>query len=88
MILVKEVGCNVLLTTHSSNFMLAIDAYMRKYGMDEKCNFYKTEYLEHEPFVEYKCVNDSLDEIYGDFVQYLTDVKQLRNMYVYMDEIL
>lgn len=42
MILVKEVGCNVLLTTHSSNFMLAIDAYMRKYGMDEKCNFYKT----------------------------------------------
>lgn len=88
MILVKEVGCNVLLTTHSSNFMLAIDAYMRKYGMDEKCNFYKTEYLEHEPFVAYKCVNDSLDEIYGDFVQYLTDVKQLRNMYVYMDEIL
>lgn len=31
LLLVKELGCHVLLTTHSPNFMLALEANMRKY---------------------------------------------------------
>lgn len=78
-LLVKEIGCHVLLTTHSSQFMLAIDAYMRKYDITNLCNFYQTEYIDNSPFVAYKCVNDSLNLIYEDFVTFLSDVKLLRN---------
>lgn len=81
-LLVKEIGCHVLLTTHSPNFMLAIDAYMRKYDITQLCNFYQTENVDQSPFVSYKCVNDSLNLIYEDFVSYLSDVKVLRNKYI------
>ena len=31
--------------------------------------------------VDYKCVNDSLEEIYENFVIYLSDMKRLRDSY-------
>ena len=86
-LLVKEIGCHVLLTTHSSNFMLAVDAYMRKYDITDLCNFYQTEHIDDGPFVSYKCVNDSLNLIYQDFVTYLSDVKLLRNKYLSNDTL-
>ena len=76
--LVKKMNLCVLLTTHSPNFMLAIDAYMRKYDLSEKTNFYQTNFLE-DGFVQYQCVNDNMDVIYRDFLQYLSEVKMLRN---------
>ncbi|MBR3772343.1 MAG: ATP-binding protein, partial [Clostridium sp.] len=80
-LLVKEVGCHILLTTHSSNFMLAIDAYMRKYDISSLCNFYQTEHIEDGNFVAYRSVNDSMEDIYRDFVTYFSDVKMLRDEY-------
>ena len=79
-LLVKELKIKVVLTTHSPNFMLAIDAYMRKYDIANMTNFYQTKMLENE-FAEYVCVNDDLGKIYADFVEYLSDVKALRNLY-------
>lgn len=81
-LLVKELHVNILLTTHSSNFMLAIDAYMRKHGITEKTNFYQTKLLS-DGFVEYQCVNDDMGRIYADFMQSLSEVKVLRNQYVH-----
>lgn len=81
-LLVKELGINILLTTHSSNFMLALDAYMRKYHMADKTNFYQTDMLE-DGFVRYRCVNDDMGKkIYEDFLQYLSEVKVLRDQYL------
>lgn len=80
-LLVKEVGCHILLTTHSSNFMLAIDAYMRKYDIASLCNFYQTEHIGDGNFVTYRSVNDSMEDIYRDFVTYFSDVKMLRDEY-------
>lgn len=80
-LLVKELNVNVLLTTHSPNFMLALDAYMRKYKIAEKTNFYQTDVLE-DGFVQYRCVNDDMGLIYQDFLQYLSEVKMLRNKYL------
>lgn len=80
-LLVKELNVNVLLTTHSPNFMLALDAYMRKYKIAEKTNFYQTDVLE-DGFVQYRCVNDDMGIIYQDFLQYLSEVKMLRNKYL------
>lgn len=81
-LLAKEVGCHILLTTHSPNFMLALEANMRKYEAMDICNFYQTKHIEDSIFVNYKCVNDSLEDIYEDFVTYLSDVKMLRDSYL------
>ena len=80
-LLVKELGCHVLLTTHSSHFMLAVDAYMRKYDIADITNFYQTDVLE-DNFVHYNCVNNDMGIIYQDFLQYLSEVKMLRNSYL------
>jgi len=81
--LIKELGCHVLLTTHSSQFVLAIDAYMRKYEITDMCNFYQTKHIDDGMFVNYKCVNDSMNLIYNDFVSHLSDVKILRDMLIH-----
>lgn len=80
-LLVKKLGVNILLTTHSPNFMLALDAYMRKYDIADRTNFYQTDVLE-DNFVHYNCVNDDMGKIYQDFLQYLSEVKMLRNAYL------
>ena len=80
-LLVKELGVNVLLTTHSSNFVLAIDAHMRKYNIQDRTNFYQTQFLEGG-MVEYCCVNKNMDAIYKDFLQYLSEMKMLRNQII------
>ncbi|KAF5028364.1 AAA ATPase domain protein [anaerobic digester metagenome] len=80
-LLVKQLKVNILLTTHSPNFMLALDAYMRKYDIADKTNFYQTDYLD-DGFVHYHCVNDDMGKIYQDFLQYLSEMKMLRNQYL------
>mgnify|MGYP000000622352 FL=1 len=80
-LLVKELNVNILLTTHSPNFMLALDAYMRKYEIAEKTNFYQTSAMENG-FVQYHCLNNDIGKIYQDFLQYLSEAKMLRNKYL------
>lgn len=80
-LLVKKLGVNILLTTHSPNFMLALDAYMRQYDIADITNFYQTDVLE-DNFVHYNCVNNDMGKIYQDFLQYLSEVKMLRNSYL------
>lgn len=84
-LLVKELGVKILLTTHSPNFMLALDANMRKYGMADKTNFYQTDVIA-DGFVQYHCVNDDMGKIYQDFLQYLSEAKMLRNLYLHNTE--
>ncbi len=77
-LLVKYLNTNVVLTSHSPNFVMAIDAYMRKYEITDKTNFYQTRRME-DGFVEYVDVNDDLGRIYADFSQHLVKVKMLRD---------
>lgn len=79
-LLVKYLNTCVLLTSHSPNFVLAIDAYMRKYDIIGKTNFYQTNQLEDD-MVEYVNVNQDMGQIYSDFMQYLSEVKALRDYY-------
>ena len=55
---------------------------MRKYEANDICNFYQTKHIDGSAFVNYKCVNDSLEDIYEDFVTYLSDMKMLRDSYL------
>lgn len=81
-LLVKYLNTGVLLTSHSPNFVLAIDAYMRKYDIIDKTNFYQTNHFDNG-LVEYVNVNDDLGLIYDDFMQYLSEAKALRDHYYY-----
>ena len=80
-LLVKKIGVTVLLTTHSSNFMLALDANMRKYKINDKTNFYQTEKVDND-FLTYVNVNDDIGKIYKDFLLYLSKAKVLRDKYL------
>ncbi len=82
---VKLLHVNILLTSHSPNFVLAIDAYMRKYEINDKTNFYQTKQFE-DNCVEYVNVNHDIGEIYADFLQYLSEVKVLRDSFLEMSE--
>lgn len=79
--LVRELDVNVLLTTHSTNMMLAIETYMRKYKLKDKTNFYITEPTEKN-MIRYKLVNDDINLIYADFVKYFTAMKIERAKYL------
>lgn len=65
-LLVKEVGVNILLTTHSPNFLAAIEYYMYVYNIKDKCSFYKTAREEDNYMVNYQPIMH-LSEIYDDF---------------------
>ena len=76
-IFIKENNAKVLLTSQSPNLVMAIDAYMRKYEIERKTNFYMT-----ADGVTYKDVNDDLGQIYSDFSGPLVYAKCLRDYYL------
>ena len=58
---------------------------MRKYEINDKTNFYQTKQFEDNS-VEYVNVNHDIGQIYADFLQYLSEVKVLRDSFLGMDE--
>ena len=84
-LLVKECNMTVLLTTHSPNFLLAVDALMRKYEIREKCHFYQTE-LEENNQIKYVEKTDCLDNIYADFAASFAEMNALRKKYMNLEE--
>lgn len=77
-LIVKEFNAHVLLTTHSPNFLMAIEAYAKKYNLSDKSNYYWATQNETEYMVDYICVNSSLSKIYSSFAQPLIDVKTIK----------
>ena len=84
-LLVKECNITVLLTTHSPNFLLAVDALMRKYDIREKCHFYQTE-QEDGNCIRYVEKTDCLDNIYADFAASFAEMNALRKKYMNLEE--
>lgn len=84
-LLIKEIGCHVLLTTHSPNFTLALEAYMQKYQIVSKSNFYQTKKNAENGMVSYQNVSQKIEDIYGDFAKYLSEAKELLDSVLYED---
>lgn len=61
-LLQKEFGLHILLTTHSPYFLNAIEVYSAKYGIKEKCKFYLSE--NDGDLSKFKDVTDDLSPIY------------------------
>ncbi len=84
-LLVKECNITVLLTTHSPNFLLAVDALMRKYDIRDKCHFYQTE-QEEDHRVKYIERTDSLDDVYADFAASFAKMSAIRKKYINLED--
>ena len=80
-LLVKQIGVKVVLTTHSANFMLALECMMRKYQINEKSNFYLNKSVDGY-IASVSCVNDSIDEIYEEFVKPYSDMFEQRKKFI------
>lgn len=78
-LLVKEVGCHVLLTTHSPNFLMAIEAYSKKYELADKVNYYIAKHNPDDYMVGYIWANDNLSQIYSSFALPLVQVKRMKD---------
>lgn len=81
-LLVKNLGVNILLTSNSPSFVLAIDTYIRKYKILDKTNFYQTKYLQ-DGMVDYEFIKDELENMYSEFMDYISELKTLRDKYYY-----
>ena len=79
-LMVKDFNANILLTTHSPNFLMAIEAYAKKYDLSDKANYYMAIKNSDNYTVDYICVNNNLSKIYSSFARPLVSVKQLRDM--------
>ena len=76
----KELGVRILLTTHSDKFVLALETFIRKYEMNKESNFYMPQYVNRERYMlNFKCVNEELNAIYEDLSLPNDRMRILRN---------
>ena len=78
--LVNDVGCHIVLTTHSINFMLALDAFTKKYDILNRVDFYRTKSASNG-FVSYEQMNQSKENIYEDFAMWFSKMKRLHDSF-------
>ncbi len=84
-LLVKEMGIKVVLTSHSPNFVLAMQTYSMEYKLGDITNFYTTVKDEDGYRVDYKRVDD-MTEIYADFAKFFSQIKAKYDMLRYGDD--
>ena len=75
-ILANELNVKIVVTSHSSNFVLALQTFSMKYQYSNKVDFYITEKID-DYRVNYKNVNDDLSVIYADFAKQFSSMKAL-----------
>lgn len=84
-LLVKEIGIKVILTSHSPNFVLAMQTYSIKYNLSEITNVYTTVRHEDGYRVDYKRV-ENMTEVYADFAKFFSQIKAKFDMLRYGDD--
>lgn len=63
-ILIKTIKCKVILSTHSPNFLLAIETMVKKYGIEDMFNTYVTKRKQDNYMVEFNEVSDNIEQAY------------------------
>ncbi|MCC8161945.1 MAG: ATP-binding protein [Lachnospiraceae bacterium] len=65
-LLQKQFDLSIVVTTHSRDFLEAIELYSRKYKIEEKCNYYRSS--EKNGAVSFENVTGNLEKIYAQMV--------------------
>lgn len=77
-LLVKCLEPHVLLTTHSPNFVMALEKYSKKHNIwNDKVNIYSTEHTANDYMVEYVDMKNSIEKIYGKLATPLFELKKM-----------
>lgn len=63
-LMIKCLNMDVLLTTHSPNFLMALEVYSKKYDMWEHTNMYCTEVNADTGLIHYEDVRDNIKKAY------------------------
>ena len=73
-LMIKELEITVVLTTHSPQFLLALEYYIKKYEQKDKFNVYMTE-NEKSKRVVYRDVTENIQEAYYRLSKPMFDIK-------------
>ena len=68
---------DILLTTHSPNFLMALEANAKKYKIWSATNIYDTEKMKSSRMVQYKNVKENLQTVYKKLAEPLFENQQL-----------
>lgn len=78
-LLIKYMKPHVLLTTHSPNFLMALELYSKKYGIWESdVDIYCTEHAEDNYMVKYVDVKSSIEKAYAKLANPLFELKKMK----------
>lgn len=77
-LLQKEYNLTVLITTHSSTFLEAIDLFSRKNKTDNNCNYYISQPADVKNMVTFEDVTNHLDIVYKELVTPTMTLMKLR----------
>ena len=75
-LLQKEFGMHILLTTHSPYFVNAIEVYSEKYGIDEKCKYYVAENEGNRSII--KDITGNTNEIFQKMARPFQNLENIR----------
>ena len=75
-LLQKELGMHILLTTHSPYFVSAIEVFSEKYKVDDKCKYYVAENEGNSSII--KEVTGNTREIYRKLARPIQDLENIR----------
>ena len=81
-LLQKEFGMHILLTTHSPYFVSAIEVFSEKYKIDDKCKYYVAENIENSGVI--KDITRNTNIIFKKMARPFQDLENIR--YIYDDE--
>lgn len=83
-LLQKYFDLTILVTTHSSHFLQAIEYYSKYYRLDEKCNYYLAQ--KGEDGVTFEDVTEDTSKIYSEMVEPSILLDKLEEELEYKDE--
>ena len=77
-LLQKKFNFHIIVTTHSSHFMEALELYSKKYDIEERCNYYLAYNKENEKGAYFENVTQKLSKIYKQLVDPTLLLSRLR----------
>ena len=77
-LLQKKFNFHIIVTTHSSHFMEALELYSKKYDIEERCNYYLAYNKENETGAYFENVTRNLSKIYKQLVEPTLLLSRLR----------